>query len=303
MNCTRKAFHLTMVAAALFLLAAGCSGSPGEYTVDPEGPLPLNPGDLPFPAEEAAQYWDLDEARTLIEWVDGGVRAYYLYDGAAGELNIIVGIAENALFECINGKNLLFIARGGDETGNFDFPYSLCYQLTTGEITREKLRLPINTPTAFGKGTRQVLQDLYFEGPYVVFEFAPDPETIMAGGSSFPMTTIRQHGAADTLILRFYSVSAANIPERVEPAAGNGPYGLVSVRERPVNDFLEEDRLLLQSGFPYGLLLPQDRVFEGTGVEVKIDLSGAGTYTIETVYAEKDGKSIIRYYLKYLTRV
>lgn len=150
---------------------------------------------------------------TLVERGTSGDRDYYLNHPSFNKMKHIVSFIETAEFKEYKDGELWFTARGGDDTGNYQFPYLLAYNPNTEELRREEPFLPLNEKEdiAFGKdGWKQTLNDIKIQDESVVFEFKPAAGEILAGGGRLPYTTVRYDERANELEFSFLNAEVGD---------------------------------------------------------------------------------------------
>lgn len=170
---------------------------------------------LPFPAGQAGEIRSIGDDYILIEKVYSlSEHDYYLDHPFFDKTRHIVGFIETAKFnEYIDGE-LIFNARGGSDTGNFQFPYRLIYNTGTEGLRSEDLFLPLNEQeqVSFGKKVswKRILTKFQIEEPDINFDFKPAPGAVLAGGRSFPHTTVQYNEKLNELIFTFFNVELAD---------------------------------------------------------------------------------------------
>ncbi|MDF9408348.1 MAG: hypothetical protein A4E52_01743 [Pelotomaculum sp. PtaB.Bin013] len=128
-------------------------------------------------------------------------------------MRLIIGFIETAEFKEYKEGELIFRARGGDDTGYFQFPYLLIYNPVKGELRNEELFLPLNEQeqVSFGKRTwKQVITNFEIADPTIHFDFKPAPGEELAGGHPLPETTVRYNEEANEFVLSFFNVEFAD---------------------------------------------------------------------------------------------
>ena len=282
------------VIAILLAVAAFPGCQPGTAQLEPEQEPgeALVPGEsLPFPGDEIAATWALGENLILVERVENLDRSFFLYDTDTKETIGIISFIENATYTGLDGDSLLFTGRGGDDTGNFDFPYLLRYRLDTGGVEREQVFIPLERPVALGKlSWKQVLRWVQAGPEGVSMEFVPHEGEVLAGGHCRPVTTIRWQEDEGYLVLRFYNV----VPELSRTNAASLGNSL-QVREVPAEAAIQDDASLLGEGFPYGLLISDPSLLEGMPVvEVRVAVDSASAYSLSFPHLEPSPDPVIR---------
>lgn len=211
----------------------------------------------------------------LVEKGTSGERDYYLDHPAFNEMKHIVSFIETAEFKEYKDGELWFTARGGDDTGNYQFPYLLAYNPNTEELRREELFLPLNEKEdiAFGKdGWKQILNNIEIQDQAVIFEFEPAAGEVLAGGRRLPFTTVRYDEQSNDLEFSFLNVELSDSLK--EKAIITGP-GLKYVKEvriegrpgvdqNPAQDPLVRARIALAGKPLYNVAsYPEGRLLEG----------------------------------------
>jgi len=282
------------VIAILLAVAAFSGCQPGAAQLEPEQEPgeALVPGEsLPFPGDGIAATWALDENLILVERVENLDRSFFLYDTDTKEATGIISFIENATYTGLDGDSLLFTGRGGDDTGNFDFPYLLRYGLDTGRVEREQLFIPFERPVALGKlSWKQVLRSVQAGPEGISLEFVPHEGEVLAGGHCRPVTTIRWQEDEGYLVVRFYNV-VAELSRTNAASLGDS----LQVREVPAEAAIQDDASLLGEGFPYGLLVSDPSLLEGMPVvEVRVAADSASAYSLSFPQLEPSPDPVIR---------
>ncbi len=149
----------------------------------------------------------------LVEKGTSGEHDYYLDHPSFNGMKHIVSFIETAEFKEYKDGELWFTARGGDDTGNYQFPYLLAYNPNTKELRREDFFLPLNEKEdiAFGKdGWKQTLNDIKIQDGAVVFEFKPAAGEVLAGGRRLPYTTVRYDEQSNNLEFSFLNAEVGD---------------------------------------------------------------------------------------------
>lgn len=212
---------------------------------------------------------------TLVERGTSGDRDYYLNHPSFNKMKHIVSFIETAEFKEYKDGELWFTARGGDDTGNYQFPYLLAYNPNTEELRREEPFLPLNEKEdiAFGKdGWKQTLNDIKIQDESVVFEFKPAAGEILAGGGRLPYTTVRYDERANELEFSFLNAE--------------------------VGDSLKEIPIIESPGLKYVKEIATEQIPERPGnelnpaqppmVKARIALAGKPLYNAKTSYVNED---------------
>ncbi len=263
------ALFLLLICFAFF---SGCGGAPGEKDMPGTGEnkLPEFYHPLPFPGEQMRDIKSVGDNFVLIERVTSGDHDYYLDHPSFNDMKHIVYFIETAKFKEYKDGELRFTARGGSDTGNYQFPYLLTYNPGTEELRREDLFLPLNEQedVAFGKdGWKQILSNIEIQDASVVFEFKPAAGEVLAGGRRLPHTTVRYDEQSNDLIFSFLNVEPAdNLKEK-------------TIIESPGLKYVKEVRIELLPGVSQNPAQPPV-------VRVRIALAGKPLYNAEASHSE-----------------
>ncbi|MCG9968932.1 hypothetical protein L9W92_12895 [Pelotomaculum terephthalicicum JT] len=168
---------------------------------------------LPFPSEQAGEIRSVGDNYVLIDRTTYGDHNYYLDHPSSDGMKLIVGFIETAEFKEYKDGELIFRARGGSDTGYFQFPYLLIYNPVKEELRNEELFLPLNEQeqVSFGKRTwKQVITNFAIEDPVIHFDFKPAPGEVLAGGHPLPETTVQYSEENNELVFSFFNVEFAD---------------------------------------------------------------------------------------------
>lgn len=169
---------------------------------------------LPFPAGQTGGIRSIGDDYILIEKVYSvSEHDYYLDHPSFDKTRNIVGFIETAKFSEYKDGELIFTARGGSDTGNFQFPYRLIYNPGTEGLRSEDLFLPLNEQeqVSFGKHSwKRILTNFQIEEPDINFDFKPAPGAVLAGGRSLPHTTVQYNEKLNELVFTFFNVELAD---------------------------------------------------------------------------------------------
>lgn len=231
---------------------------------------------LPFPGEQVREIKSVGDNFILIERVASGDHNYYLDHPSFNGIKIIVGFSETAKFQEYKDGELIFTARGGSDTGNFQFPYQLIYNPSTEELTRDDLFLTLNEQEqiSFGKdGWKQILTNLEIGDPAVAFDFKPAAGEVLAGGRRLPYTTVQYDEKSNNLVFSFLNVELADtLKEKI-------------IVKSPYLKYVKEVRLEQLSGRPDDdqnpIQLPM--------VRIRVALNEKPLYNVYTSYLEGIG--------------
>lgn len=168
---------------------------------------------LPFSGEQVREIKSVGDNFILIKRITSSDHNYYLDHPSFNGIKNIVSFIETAKFKEYKEGELRFTARGGSDTGNFQFPYQLIYNPNTEELTRDDLFLPLNEKeqVSFGKHSwKQILTNFEIEEPAVHFDFKPAAGEVLAGGHPLPQTTVQYNEKLNELVFNFFNVELAD---------------------------------------------------------------------------------------------
>ena len=192
--------------------ATGGTGATGGETGGTSGGTPET-GMPPVPEGYKLDFlsaWNVSEGIWLLEQAGpagGGEKVYSLWYPDKTLLQVIIGLADTALFERQEGQDLVFLARGGDDTGNYSFPFEIVYDIPSGQRETRDIFLPLVTEVSFGKDTwARDVAALTVTGDGFTIGFAPRPGAVLAGGLTLPQVTSSYDDEAGVLALAFRNV-------------------------------------------------------------------------------------------------
>jgi len=227
---------------------------------------------LPFPGEQVRDVRSVGDNFILVEKGTSVDRDYYLDHPSFDGMKHIVSFIETAKFKEYKDKELIFTARGGSDTGNYEFPYLLIYHPDTEELRREELFLAPDEQeqVSFGKdGWKQILAGFEIEGPAVVFDFKPAAGEVLAGGRRLPRTTVQYDEKLNELVFNFFNVElAGNLKEN-------------TIFKSPVLKYVKEVRFEQLSGRPGD----EQNLAQMPIVRVRIALEGKPLYNAKASYS------------------
>lgn len=254
---------VSAVLAACLVAFPGCAQRAGPPTLTwlPGAP-PAFTGTADAPRRLVTSAWPVAAGLWLFERTEGIDTGFWLWNERDGELKTIVGFIENARFRGVDGDGrLYFRAIGGDDTGHFRFPYTLSYDLATGQLERGALYLPLEEAVTFGKSWAwsQAIVGVAFEGNAVRLDFQPRPGEVLAGGHCLPRTEAAYDAGAGELVLLFRRVSVGpGVQGGTDILPPTGGAGAGSLVKKVIVEAVGED------------------------LRVRVALSGASMYTAET---------------------
>ena len=283
------------IIAALLILLVGCVGPNNSKNIN-NGEIMSDLSEimLPFPQEEVSRSWDVGDGTILIERAVNRDIWFYLSGWHKDDPICIIFPDESAIFLSREKESLFFLARGGYDTANYDFPYRLTFGLDTGNLEREAIYLPLTQAVAFGKGSwKQDLVGLEIDNYKVIFDFIPREGEVLAGGQNRPLTTVNYLEDFGELVLRFY-----NVQDKLSNREGS--QAQVSIMEQPGQELARLDSTLLGKGFPYGLFITDLSHVGDIVTEVRLEVNEAEGYRVDTIPLPS-WESGIRYVLHLLT--
>lgn len=227
---------VVILVAALWL--AGCGGGVEVGSDERSLPVvwPLWPpgfaGSAECPREEVSRSWHLGGNRWLLEQQSGYDVTYWVWDSSSGALEVAVPFVETARFDRLSPGGPVFVARGGGDTGAYDFPYELVYDPGARSLTRRPLYLPWDRRVEFGKDSwPQVLAKVGFDENGVSFDFRPREGAVLAGGHWLPLVASSYDREARELELVFRQVEmSAGIAGVLRPDCAGCPVDRVTIR-------------------------------------------------------------------------
>lgn len=294
----RRFIYLFLV-VVLSLALAGCTGGGQDPPVTETG----GKDDLAWLEElnipkeqfnnqgEIEQAWRVNEDLVLLQNVWGTDYDYYLFNRINSEVKWIVSYIENArLDEIANGK-LYFLAKGGDDCGNFGFPYGLTYDLGTGELTRSDQYL--SRGVVFGGGSWELLLDNVEAGDNsIVLELKVAEGQMLAGSLRNPVTSVNytDHG----LSMRIYNVTSSgdiNVQIPKDSLVQN-------ISCQPLGADVAVDNIdLFKESFPYGGGLDNNPDLQVPSVRLDLKMSGQLVYNIKII--PDDQGTMLKYVINF----
>jgi len=231
---------------------------------------------LPFSGEQVREIKSVGDNYILIERIMSSDHNYYLDHPSFNGIKNIVSFIETAKFKEYKDGELRFTARGGSDTGNFQFPYQLIYNPNTEELTRDDLFLTLNEQEQiyFGKdGWKQILTNFEIQDPAVAFDFKPAAGEVLAGGRRLPHTTVRYDEKSNDLVFNFLNVELADNLKENMIVKSPGLKHVKEVRFEQVSGWLGDN----QSGAQMPI------------VRLRITLEGRPLYNARASYSEGTG--------------
>lgn len=240
---------------------------------------------------EIEQAWRVNEDLVLLQNVWGTDYDYYLFNRINSEVKLIVSYIENArLDEIANGK-LYFLAKGGDDCGNYEFPYGLTYDLGTGELTRSDQYL--SRGVVFGGGSWELLLDNVEAGiNSIVLELKVAEGQMLAGSLRNPVTSVNY--TDNGLSMRIYNVTSGDINVQIP----EGSF-VQSISCQPLGVGVAVDNIdMFKESFPYGGGLENNPDLRVPSVRIDLKLLGSKpAYNIKTI--TDDQGTVLKYVISF----
>lgn len=231
---------------------------------------------LPFPGEQVREIRPVGDNFILIERVMSSDHNYYLDHPSFNGIKHIVSFIETAEFKEYKDGELRFTARGGDDNGNFQFPYQSIYNPNTEELTRDDLFLTLNEQEqiSFGKNSwKRILSNFKVEDSSLAFDFKPKAGEVLAGGRSLPHTTVQYDERSNDLVFNFFNVELADTLKENMLVKSPGLKQVKELRFEQLSGWLGDN----QSG-------PQMPI-----VRLRITLEGRPLYNVRSSHSEGTG--------------
>lgn len=222
---------------------------------------------------EVEQAWKLNEDLILLEHIWHMDWDYYLFNRTTGEVNWIVPFIENARLEKIADNKLFFLAKGGSDCGNYEFPYRLTYDISSGELARSDLYL--QRDVVFGTlSWDMVLGKVEAKDNSCIVEFNVAEGQVLAGGLRIPLTSVSYNDGR--LSMRVYNVTA----DKAE-ISNPGNYPVEAINIAPIAAGAPVDNIsLFKDKFPYGGELQGDIDLQVPSVRLDMKLRDNVAYNI-----------------------
>lgn len=233
----------------------------GSVSVSSEDWLPQLAGSLERAAAEFAfapdieghieKLWRVDSELLLLEYVRSRDYEYYLCDSAGGEKDRIVNLMENARLEEITEEDIIFIGKGGDDTGNYRFPYMLRYDMENAELSEEKLYLQRDVVFGAFGAWEHVLNEIKLDHEELALQFEVAADQVLAGGHKTPLTVV---SIKDNIIsMRIFRVVASTMEEELLQL-DHQLIEKIAWKELAAGEPVDH-AALLKEDFPYGAAL------------------------------------------------
>ncbi|HQE25789.1 MAG TPA: copper amine oxidase N-terminal domain-containing protein [Candidatus Atribacteria bacterium] len=226
---------------------------------------------------EIKRLWKVRDSYILLEDVWYMDYNYWLCNTQTGQKEWIVPFVENARMEKIEDNEIVFIAKGGADTGDYDFPYILRYNLEKKGLSRTQMYLQRDVIFGTLGSWDLLLEEVYSEGEDIIINFKVAPHQILAGGFKKPLTIVDYQ--RDFISMRIYGVTPQSHHNQVlepdHPLIKKVEWRVLSPDE-PV-----KNSALLQIDFPYGAALENVNLSRPS-LEVKIYIREAVAYNINS---------------------
>jgi len=289
----RKIIYLLLSALWGFALVGCATGGQNQSASDPDinGQLAwmeeLNIPEYKFKDQgEIEQAWELNDDLILVKHVWNRDWDYYLFNRNTNEVNWVVPFIENARLEKIADNKLFFLAKGGSDCGNFEFPYRLTYDIGSGELTRSDLYL--QRDVVFGTlSWDMVLGKVETKDNSFIVEFNVAEDQVLAGGLRIPLTSVSYNDGR--LSMRIYNVTADKT-EISNP--GSCPVEAINI-ELIAADVPIDNINLFKKSFPYGGELQGDIDLQVPSVRLDMKLRDKVAYNID--FAMENQEMTIKY--------
>ncbi len=227
---------------------------------------------------EVKKLWRVGERCFLLEHVWNMDYSYFLCDAETDEKDLIVGFLESARLKEAGDDELVFVAKGGGDCGDYSFPYLLRYDVENKKLSREELYLTRSVAFGASGAWEHVFKGVSFKDGAVALELAVAPEQVLAGGHKRPFTVVdRRH---DGLTVRIYGVRCPKSSEG-ELKPDHPLIERISWRALPAQEPVANEDLLKED-FPYGAALKSTAAIQGPSLLVEIDTKGEPVYNIDT---------------------
>lgn len=276
--------HTLSLIVVLIVVSFAVLGCANEKTA-PEKSRVVPVEDIDIPVDQlkhqgdVQKAWRVNEDLVLLEQVWHQDYNYYLLDSRTGNMEWIVTSIENARMDTITDEIIQFIAKGGSDSGNFEFPYRLLYDPVKGELNRESVFL--QQDVVFGQETRDlVLTGAKAAEGQVTVDFRAADGQVLADGLKIPFTIADYE--VNKLTLRIYNVTMGSYKQVLE----NDPL-VEEINCTPLSD--DEPvgyAKLLKKDFPYGGNMSENFELKAPSVLLEIKFKKAVEYNIQTATAE-----------------
>ncbi len=226
---------------------------------------------------EIKRLWRVGDNYILLENVWYRDYDYWLCNTYTGQKNWIVSFIENARVEKIDDNEIIFIAKGGGDTGDYDFPYLLRYNLEEKELSRTQMYLQRDVAFGAVSSWSLLLEKVSLQGEDIILNLKVAPDQILAGGFKKPLTIVDYQ--RDSISMRIYGVTSKKYDNQViEP----DHHLIKKVEWRALSpDEPVKNPELLQMDFPYGAAL-ENINFNRPSIEVKIYTPEKVAYNVST---------------------
>lgn len=238
---------------------------------------------------EIKRLWKAGDDYLLLENVWYMDYNYWLCNIHTGQKDLIVPFIENARIEKIENNEIVFIAKGGSDNGDYDFPYFLRYNMEDKSLSREPMYLQQDVTFGTLGSWNLLLQEVYLQDGDVIFDLKVAPDQVLVGGLKKPLTIVDYQ--RDSISMRIYNVTTNGHDNQVlelnHPLIKKVEWRALSPDE-PVQN-LE----LLQKDFPYGAAL-ENINFKSPSVEVKLYTTEEIAYNVTTKIEDDNLSYVIK---------
>lgn len=185
--------------------------------------------------------------------------------------------------EKVGDKEIVFIAKGGDDCGNYTFPYLLRYDLEDKKMSQEQMFLRRDVTFGTSAAWAHLLKEVRVWDGWVFVDLEVAPDQVLAGGHKIPLTVVGYQG--NLITMRIYGVTCSNTGSKVlEPA--DPVVKRIEWEALPADEPVENPALL-QTDFPYGAALKSVDLNEPS-IVVKIYTKEEVAYNIATRLMNND---------------
>lgn len=293
MKAFRYATTLFIGLVILVFLVLGCTTEQTSYNNDKlvqeqtkSRVIPIESIEIPKDQlknqGQVEQAWRVNEDIVLLEQVWHQDYDYYLLDNQTGHMEWIVPFIENARLDTIADKTIQFIAKGGGDCGDFEFPYRLIFNLDEKNLTREALFL--QRGVVFGTITwEQALTKIEPGEAKVKLVFKVKEGQVLAGGLRRPLSVVNYED--DKLVVRIYNVTGESFEQVVDNSSLIEKVTCVALSQDTAIDNLD----LLKEDFPYGGGQKDRFNLQYPSVRLEIVLNEKAAYQIKKTLSENSG--------------
>ncbi len=212
---------------------------------------------------------------------------YSIYDPKLDNIETIVGIIENARFQRQENSSLIFYAKGGDDTGNYQFPYIINYDLNSGNLKYKELY--VRRDAVFGApfSWKHELVDVNIDHKEILLKLVVPKGQILTGGHRIPFTITEKN--ENTLSIRIFGV----IFEENAWASFIQDEGIIERVDFKETSKPIENSELLRESYPFGAMMENVSI-DRESILIEISTHSDFYYSVETILDEQIAKYIIK---------